>query len=311
MPFISVIIPVYNKANFLAKTLQSVFDQKFKDFEVIIVNDGSTDNSLELIEQFKDKRLQVFNQGNQGASMARNFGINQAQSKWIALLDADDIWSDNHLEEICNTIQKLPKAKVVSTAYQIELYYNFVKQPAFSKPRPKAISYIDDYFAYSLIDPLFWTSTLAFTKTSFKETGGFDPTLKTGQDIDLIIRFALKYRLGYNPKVTLSYKRFTENNLSSQVNLQEKSKYIEKHKETEKINESLKYYLDINRYSLALQAKMQNQTKLYNSMKTGIDFKNLGSKQRFLLALPSEFLKLLKKFQFLLIKIGIYKSAFS
>ena len=310
MPFFSVVIPVYNKANFLAKTLQSVIDQKFKDFEIIIVNDGSTDKSLEVIKQFKDSRVQVYNQKNKGASMARNYGVAQAQSKWIALLDADDIWHDNHLKEIYNTIQKLPEADVVSTAYQIELHYNFVKQPAYSKPKPKAINYIDDYFAYSLIDPLFWTSTLAFKKSCFLETGGFDPILKTGQDLDLIIRFALKYELGYNPVVTLSYKRYTENNLSSQVNLQEKSKYIEKHKKAEKTNPSLKYYLDINRYSLALQARMQNQTKLYKSMKSGIDFKNLGLKQRFLVGMPSEFLRFLKKLQLLMIKVGVYKSAF-
>ena len=311
MSFFSVVIPVYNKANFLAQTLQSVIDQSFEDFEVIIVNDGSTDKSLEVINQFKDKRFQVFSQNNQGASMARNFGIEKSQSKWIALLDADDIWHENHLEEIYKAIQKLPKAEVVSTAYQIELHYNFIKQPDYSKPKPKEISYIDDYFAYSLIDPLFWTSTLAFKKSCFISIGSFDTQLSTGEDVDLIIRLALKYKLGYNPIATLSYKRHTENNLSTYSHLSETRKYIDKHKINEKNNQSLKIYLDINRYSLALQAKMQKQTDIYRVMKSEIDFKNLSSKKRFLLTLPSFLLRLLKKLQLLLIKFGFYKSAFN
>lgn len=311
MPFFSVVIPVYNKANFLAQTLRRVFNQDFEDFEVIIVNDGSTDNSLAVIHQFKDKRLHIFNQKNQGASMARNFGIEKSQSKWIALLDADDIWSKNHLQELYIGIHNLPNAKVISTAYQIELYYNFIKQPAYSQTKPKTICYIDDYFAYSLIDPLFWTSTLAFTKNSFREIGGFDPKLKTGQDIDLIIRFALTYPLGYNPKVTLSYKKQTENNLSIESHLQDKCKYIDKHKIAEKTNTSLKRYLDINRYALALQAKTQNQMNLYSSMKSDIDANNLNLKQRFLISLPKAILKCLKSLQKSMIKFGIYKSAFT
>lgn len=311
MSFFSVVIPVYNKANFLAQTLQSVINQNFEDFEVIIVNDGSTDKSLEVINQFKDKRLKVFSQNNQGASVARNFGVEKSQSQWIALLDADDIWHNEHLEEINNTIQKLPQAKVVSTAYQIELHYNFVKQPAYSKPKPKAISYIDDYFAYSLIDPLFWTSTLAFKKSCFLETGGFDTQLSTGEDVDLIIRLALKYKLGYNPIATLSYKRHTENNLSTYSHLSETRKYIDKHKINEINNQSLKIYLDINRYSLALQAKMQKQTDIYESMKSDINFKYLRTKQRILICLPPLLLRLLKKLQLKMIKFGIYKSAFN
>ena len=192
MPFFSVVIPVYNKANFLAKTLDSVINQEFEDFEVIIVNDGSTDNSYEIIQQFKDSRFKVFNKKNQGASLARNFGVNQAQSKWIALLDGDDIWGNNHLQELYKTIKNLPEADVVSTAYQVELHYHFIKQPTFSKTRPKTINCIDDYFAYSFIDPLFWTSTLAFKKSCFMKIGGFDTQLSTGEDVDLIIRVNLQ-----------------------------------------------------------------------------------------------------------------------
>ena len=99
--------------------------------------------------------------------------------------------------------------------------------------------------------------------------------------------------------------------MSTYSHLSETRKYIDKHKTSEKTNQSLKVYLDINRYSLALQAKMQKQKDIYRAMKSEIDFKNLSSKKRLLLSLPSFLLRLLKKLQLLLIKFGVYKSAFS
>ena len=307
----SIVIPLFNKENYIKKTLQSVLSQSYKNFEVIVINDGSTDNSLEIIKKIKDDRIRVFNQKNQGASTARNNGVRKAKFEWVALLDADDIWFKNHLEELYSAIQKLPEAEVISTAYQIELHHNFIKQPAFSKTPPEQISYIDNYFTFSLIDPLFWTSTLAFKKSCFTKIGGFDERIKSGQDSDLICRFALKYILGYNPKITLNHKKNTENNLSQSGDIKSRVLFINKFKVEEKQSKSLKTYLDIDRYSLALQAKMQKQTDIYKSIKSEIDFKNLNSKKRFLLALPSVFLRLLKKLQLLLIKFGVYKSAFN
>jgi glycosyltransferase involved in cell wall biosynthesis len=310
MAFFSVVIPVYNKANFLAYTLGSVISQEFKDFEIILVNDGSTDNSLEVLHQFKDERIKIFNQKNQGASSARNLGVEKADSKWIALLDADDFWYADHLQELYNCIQKFSEADVVSNAYEIKLSEDYTKTINYSRDIPKKALFIEDYFSYSYKDPLFWTSTIAFKKECFKKIGGFDTDLKTGQDLDLIIRFALNFNLYYNPKVTLKYIRFTENNLSIDVNLEEKKKYIDKSKLHESNNCSLKKYLDINRYSLALQAKMNHNKILFKQTFSEIDMKNLSSKQRILIKLPGLFLKQLKNFQWLLIKMGIYKSAF-
>ncbi len=310
MPFFSVVIPVYNKANYIAKTLESVSKQSFQDFEVIIVNDGSTDQSLEIIQQIEDKRFKIYNQINKGASQARNVAVSYANSEWITLLDADDIWFENHLEILFSTIQKLPKADVISTGYQIELKHNYIKTPVYSKPISREIEYVDNYFEFSFVDPLFWTSTLCFKKSCFEKIGGFDTNLKTGQDLDLVIRFALNFKLGYNPEVTLSYKRYSENNLSSHSKLHEKQKYIDKYKNEEKTNEQLKHYLDINRYSLALQAKIQNNNTLFKSVKSEINRSHLSSKQILLLGLPAFVLRSLKSTQQLLIKFGLYLSAF-
>lgn len=95
----SVVIPLYNKENSIKNTIQSVLNQSFADFEIVIVNDGSTDNSLEVVQQINDPRLRIIDKSNAGVSSARNCGIKNAEKEWIAFLDGDDLWEHNHLEE--------------------------------------------------------------------------------------------------------------------------------------------------------------------------------------------------------------------
>ena len=100
----SIIIPLYNKELSVKKTIYSVINQSFRDFEVIIVNDGSTDNSVKVIETIDDARIRVIHQVNQGVSAARNYGIQEAKNQWISFLDADDLWEVGHLLEIKSMI---------------------------------------------------------------------------------------------------------------------------------------------------------------------------------------------------------------
>ena len=102
MPFFSIIIPLYNKEKFIENTIQSALNQTFLDFELIVVSDGSTDRSLELVKAFKDQRIKIYTIRNGGVSKARNFGIQKASTNLIVLLDADDLWKSNHLEELYN-----------------------------------------------------------------------------------------------------------------------------------------------------------------------------------------------------------------
>ena len=91
-PFFSIVIPLYNKENYIGHTLKSVLNQAFQDFEIIIVNDGSTDKSLEKVNSIKDARVQLFSIENRGVSYARNYGIEKALASLIIFLDADDTW---------------------------------------------------------------------------------------------------------------------------------------------------------------------------------------------------------------------------
>ena len=96
---ISIVIPLYNKAHTIVHTLNAVFKQEYQDFEVIIVDDGSTDNGVGIIQQhFHDNRIRIFHQENQGVSVARNRGVEEARCEYVALLDGDDEWHPDYLK---------------------------------------------------------------------------------------------------------------------------------------------------------------------------------------------------------------------
>ena len=113
---ISGVIPLYNKAHTIVNTLSTVINQTFKDFEVIIVNDGSTDNGVEVIKSnFNDTRIRIINQENAGVSAARNRGVKEAQGDWIAFLDGDDEWHPKYLSIVRQTILENPNAGMICT----------------------------------------------------------------------------------------------------------------------------------------------------------------------------------------------------
>ena len=105
-PFFSVVIPLYNKQNYIKETIKSVLNQTFQNFEIVVVNDGSKDDSIKIIESIQDYRIKLVHQENSGVSVARNMGIKEANAKYIAFLDADDLWLPEFLQTIYELIQK-------------------------------------------------------------------------------------------------------------------------------------------------------------------------------------------------------------
>ena len=112
MPTISVVIPAYNAAKTILETIDSVRQQTFSDFEVIVINDGSNDNTAELVNAVADDRLRLFSYENGGAAIARNRGIDHVSGEFIAFLDADDLWTPDKLELQLEALQKHPEAGV-------------------------------------------------------------------------------------------------------------------------------------------------------------------------------------------------------
>lgn len=193
----SVVIPLFNKADYIQKAVGSVLDQSYTDFELIIVDDGSTDDGAGRLASFSDPRLRVIRQENRGVSAARNRGFAGAKYDLIAFLDADDWWDSSFLEEMSKLVQKCPEAHLFGTSYFIVKNGN--KVPAnIGVEQDFESGYIAYFNVYS---KTFWVpincSFVVVKKGAFGLVGGFNPELRFGEDLDLWLRLALKFRVAY------------------------------------------------------------------------------------------------------------------
>ncbi|QQT53189.1 glycosyltransferase family 2 protein [Sphingobacterium multivorum] len=203
----SVVIPLYNKEISINKTLESVLGQTFSNFEVVLVNDGSTDGSLGVARSISDSRIRIIDQQNGGVSSARNKGIEEASYEWIVFLDADDLWKPNHLETINNMIIKFPDDDVFCTSFIRSTESLPVEQDG-------TISIIEDYFEEAIKYHFFWTSVTAIKKSVFSDIGVFNERLSRGEDLDLWARIGKKYRFIRSKEVTAIYVQDSDNKLS-------------------------------------------------------------------------------------------------
>jgi glycosyltransferase involved in cell wall biosynthesis len=182
MPEVSIIIPVYNAQRALDKCLESIFNQTFKDYEVIAVNDGSTDESGKILEKYNDK-IEIINQQNQGAPMARNTGAKAAISPYIIFCDADIIMKPDMLKELHTALKNNPQASYAYCGFKFG-FKNFKLFP-FDSNRLKKMPYIH--------------TTSLINKNHFP---GFDPKLKRFQDWDLWLTMLKQGHIGqYVPKI--------------------------------------------------------------------------------------------------------------
>ena len=205
----SVIIPLYNKAPYVEKAIRSVLNQTFKEFELIVVDDGSTDDSLGVA---KNCLLQTINyklieQHNQGVSVARNNGVKKAKYPYICFLDADDWWAPTFLEEMKALIDEFPDAGIYGSAYYIVKNGRQRVAPiGVDKNFSKGLINYCRVYAKTLCMPL-WTGATIIKKTIFEEENGFKPKLKLGEDFDLWIRIAMKHPVAFLNKQLAYYNQ--------------------------------------------------------------------------------------------------------
>lgn len=211
---ISVIIPLYNKEDYISSSIKSVLDQTYTEFELIIVNDGSKDDSLTIVEQFKDKRIRIINKENGGVSSARNVGVESAVFEFIAFLDADDLWLPNHLNRIVELINMYGSEAVIFVNNFARFYGNdkLIVNRELNELDEGVIS---NYFRLIMKKALLNSSCVCLSKTSFNLVGGFNTKLKNGEDIDMWVRLARKFKIAYSPMCTSYYNIDTLNNSSS------------------------------------------------------------------------------------------------
>jgi glycosyltransferase involved in cell wall biosynthesis len=236
----SVVIPLYNKELSIENTLQSVLHQTYQQFEIVVINDGSTDASVAKVEAFNDPRIRLIHKQNDGVSSARNRGICEAKYAWIAFLDADDLWMVNHLETIYQAIQKHPSESVFSNSY-------IRSDETFPENKDETISVIHDYFTETLKKPFFWTSIACIHQKVFKEVGLFNEELTSGEDLNLWTRIARKYNFVKSHKITAIYRVEAENRSDLSFNMLKNHAYHYDFKEATSPSEIFYYRKHIGR----------------------------------------------------------------
>ena len=292
MAFFSIIISVYNKEKHIKNTLDSVINQSFKDFEIIIVNDGSTDNSENIINSIKDKRIKLITTKNLGVSNARNIGLKEASANYISLIDGDDSWEGSYLQHMFDAIEKFPEIKIF-TAGLAQKYDTKTVPVAYSFKQTELYG-IYNYFKASEKFSIIHSSSIVFSKSILTKTGVFDTSIVSGQDTDLWIRFGLYFDVLFINKQLAYYNYYPSSLSNTTFDLSKKSKF-DKYYTEEKENKELKVFLDRNRYSMAILSKIQNDKKHFNYYTSHLDTNNLNFKQNFLLKSPKWLLQLLLK----------------
>lgn len=207
----SIIIPLYNKAKYIEKAIYSVVNQSFKDFELIIINDGSFDGGelivSGLLEKFDNEDYRLINQLNQGVSLARNNGVKVAKFEYLVFLDADDWWEPTFLEEMKELIYKYPQAGIFGCGfYKIRNDNKIIANIGVEKGFKDGVINYCKVYSKTLWMPLTSISTI-IKKDIFISEEGFKPKLKLGEDFDLWIRIAMKYPVAFLNKPLANYNQ--------------------------------------------------------------------------------------------------------
>lgn len=209
----SVVIPLYNKEKHIADCVNSVLQQSLAATEIVIVDDGSTDNSAAEVAKLNDPRIRLVSQKNQGVSVARNTGIEEAKCEYIAFLDADDIWMPFFLEEMYYLIMRYPTVGFYASRYQCVDGENQYSDAKIALPPMKPEGQLlDNYFEIASKGDLpFMISSTVVSKTLVAEIGDFPVGEKIGEDQDFFARAALAGPLAYCSNINLLYHRDSEN----------------------------------------------------------------------------------------------------
>ncbi|WP_315786852.1 glycosyltransferase family 2 protein [Fischerella sp. JS2] len=200
MPKVSVIIPAYNAMTYLPETLESVLRQTFTDFEVLIVNDGSSDPILEWACGIVDPRVKLISQENQGVSTARNTGITHAQGEYIAFVDADDLWESTKLAKQIRCLEENPAIGLVHT------WIVLIDEQGKSSGRVISSNAKGNVWKQVVEHNLIQTSTVLVRRCCLETVGVFDQNLRSAEDWELWVRIASRYLLAVVKEPLVFYR---------------------------------------------------------------------------------------------------------
>lgn len=216
---ISVVLPLFNKEQTVKKTIESVLKQSFKEFELIVIDDGSTDQSFEIVNSFNDERIKLFKKNNGGVSSTRNYGIKASNSSYIAFIDGDDWWHEDFLKTLFNLKDEFSDCGLYCCQYvQVDKHKNEIYLDRFPDIEQGYINLKRNLYAV-------WSSSILVKKEVFDFCGYFNEKLTHGEDTEMWLRIGLKYKIFYTSQV-LSYYNIASNPLTRSVG---KKLIFEKH----------------------------------------------------------------------------------
>ena len=307
MPVISVVIPVYNKEKFIENTIYSVLNQTLSDFELIIVDDSSTDKSLSIIDSIKDKRIKTYSIKNSGVSKSRNYGVEKSSSNLIAFLDADDLWKNNHLEQLYKLYLENPNCGMYAMSYIKNINFKSYKKSYFGLSNFSGI--LENFFTSSSVDCIASSSSVMIPLNVFKKINGFNENLKKREDTALWIKIALNYKIAFSTITTVEIV-ITEHGNHLSKSHENPWCFFDLFKFQEQNNVDLKKFLDLNRFSEAINFKLNKEHNNFKIITKSINYRNLNFKQKILIKTPFRILLFLKKIQSYLLKKNIYLTTF-
>lgn len=241
---LSVIIPLYNKAQSMPKTLDCVLAQTYTDFEVLVIDDGSTDGSAEVVRAYSDPRLRLISKSNGGVSSARNKGIREAQYDYLAFLDADDYWEPTYLEEQVRMITDFPYAAMWSIGWGYLVGDKKIAIP--HKPSPYR-GYITNYWTQKKCSNIFFVCVCVCRRSVFDTIEPYDERIRYGEDLDVAWRIIANYPVAFNSTILGYYRQDAENRACEKKHIPIESRieyYPEKYTTYREKDKELRRYYD-------------------------------------------------------------------
>ena len=257
--YFSVVIPLYNKQNSIVSTLQSVLAQTKQNFEIVVVDDGSTDNSAQVVEEFFEKhpslqggdRGRLVKKPNGGVCSARNRGIQEARYDYVALLDGDDLWDEHYLEEQVKLIQDFPEAKMWGINFAEMSNGELIRKLPTGLPEGYR-GYVENYFQIpGRISDLYCSSSVVVKKEVFDKVGYFDERIKYAEDSDMWFRIIATYPVAFYDRYMAFYQYDAENRAMNRTRLLRcfLPYYVDKYQD---FKHNIVFYKWINRWAANL-----------------------------------------------------------
>lgn len=306
--YISVVIPLYNKQNAIAATLQSVLSQTYTNYEIIVVDDGSTDGSADVAEAILQEctaygvecKGKVVRKANGGVSSARNRGIHEAKYDYIALLDGDDLWDEHYLEEQVKLIEDFPEAKMWGINFAEMSNGKLIRKLPTGLPNDYR-GYVEDYFQMlGRMSDLYCSSSVVIERAIFDKVGYFDERIKYAEDNDMWFRVIALYPVVFYDKYMAFYQFDAENRaLNKPITLKYfLPYYVDKYRD---FKDNQAFYTWINRWAANHIRKyyfeeMAGQREDAKVAIKKLDYSVIPTKYRFLYGMPYSIACVLNKF---------------